>query len=285
MKHGKVLIAILIAVGALVLILALILWILVIHARNNILDGPDMMYQGYVQISQEQALQMMESGDALKIVDVRTEEEYKAGHIPGAILIPNESIGTERPEELPDLNETILVYCRSGRRSVEAAKKLGMMGYRNVYEFGGILTWKGETVKEEETPVELHSEPDAIKEMPVLVIEANGKRFYATFERNSSAEALIEKITSEPLALTLSDYGNFEKVGELPYALPQNDTTITTSPGDVILYQGDKLTIYYDTNTWSFTRIAQIGNATKEALLDAFGDGDVTVTLSLEWSE
>ncbi|MBE5838377.1 MAG: rhodanese-like domain-containing protein [Butyrivibrio sp.] len=73
------------------------------------------------------------------VVDVRRTDEYAAGHIPGAILIPNEEIGTEQPAELPDLDQIILIYCRSGNRSKQASQKLADMGYTNVYEFGGII--------------------------------------------------------------------------------------------------------------------------------------------------
>ena len=90
---------------------------------------------------------MMAKDDGHVIVDVRRQDEYDAGHIPGAILIPNESIEKERPKELPNLDQIILIYCRSGRRSKEASEKLAQMGYKNIYEFGGIITWPGETVK------------------------------------------------------------------------------------------------------------------------------------------
>ena len=98
----------------------------------------------YTQIDQDVAKQMMAVDDGHVIVDVRRQDEYDAGHIPGAILIPNESISTERPDALPDLDQVILVYCRTGRRSKEAAQKLADMGYTKVYEFGGISTWTGE---------------------------------------------------------------------------------------------------------------------------------------------
>lgn len=101
----------------------------------------------YKQISQEEAVQMMAKDDGHIIVDVRRQDEYDAGHIPGAILIPNESIVSERPKELSDLDQIILIYCRSGRRSKEASEKLAKMGYKNIYEFGGIITWPGETTK------------------------------------------------------------------------------------------------------------------------------------------
>lgn len=103
----------------------------------------------YTQISQTEAMERMTADDGHVIVDVRRQDEYDSGHIPGAILIPNESIGTERPKELPDLDQVILVYCRSGNRSKQAAQKLFDMGYTHVYEFGGINTWTGKIVTEE----------------------------------------------------------------------------------------------------------------------------------------
>ena len=101
----------------------------------------------YKQITQEEAKEMMTKDDGHIIVDVRRQDEYDEGHIPDAILIPNESITDKQPDELPDLNQIILIYCRSGRRSKEASQKLADMGYTNVYEFGGINTWTGEVVK------------------------------------------------------------------------------------------------------------------------------------------
>ena len=80
------------------------------------------------------------------LLDVRTQEEYAQAHIPGAICIPNETIGEEAPPELPDKAQLILVYCRSGNRSRQAAGKLAKLGYTNIVEFGGINSWTGETV-------------------------------------------------------------------------------------------------------------------------------------------
>ena len=110
--------------------------------------GAKAQTSAYRQIDQGTAKDMMKADDGHIVVDVRRQDEYDAGHIPGAVLIPNESIGTEKPEELPDLNQTILVYCRSGNRSKQAAQKLADMGYANVYEFGGIIDWTGEIVTE-----------------------------------------------------------------------------------------------------------------------------------------
>lgn len=101
----------------------------------------------YKQITQEEAKEMMAKDDGHIIVDVRRQDEYDEGHIPDAVLIPNESITDKQPDELPNLNQIILVYCRSGRRSKEASQKLADIGYTKVYEFGGINTWTGEIVK------------------------------------------------------------------------------------------------------------------------------------------
>ncbi len=100
----------------------------------------------YTQISQDEARLMMDEDDTLIIVDVRRQDEYDGGHIPNAVCIPNESIVNEMPAELPDKQQVILVYCRSGNRSKQAAQKLADMGYTNVYEFGGIIDWTGKTV-------------------------------------------------------------------------------------------------------------------------------------------
>ena len=113
-------------------------------------DGDGMVREPfYAQISQDEAKLMMKDDDGHVIVDVRRADEYAKGHIPGAILIPNEEIGTEPPEELPDKNQIILVYCRTGRRSKEASQKLAEMGYVNVYEFGGIEDWTGDIVTDD----------------------------------------------------------------------------------------------------------------------------------------
>lgn len=107
--------------------------------------GKDMSYQ---KITQQDAKHIMEQEEDIVILDVRTEEEYEEGHIPKAVLFSNETIGTEQPEELPDLNQKILVYCRSGNRSKQAASKLAQIGYTDVLEFGGILDWPYDIVTE-----------------------------------------------------------------------------------------------------------------------------------------
>lgn len=100
----------------------------------------------YQQISMEEAVSMMEKEDSYILLDVRTVEEFEERHIPGAINIPNETISSEEIPELPDKNQLILVYCRSGNRSKQASQKLAQQGYTNIVEFGGINDWTGETV-------------------------------------------------------------------------------------------------------------------------------------------
>ena len=101
----------------------------------------------YHKISAEGAYEMMASQEVV-VVDVRTREEYEGGHIENAVLVPNESIGSEMPETLPDKEATLLIYCRSGRRSKDAAQKLLALGYQSVYDFGGVIDWPYELVKE-----------------------------------------------------------------------------------------------------------------------------------------
>ena len=103
----------------------------------------------YRQINAEEAAALMEKESSYIILDVRTAEEYSEKHIPGAINIPNETIGTEDIPELPDKEQLILVYCRSGNRSKQASEKLVKLGYTNIVEFGGINDWTGETVSGE----------------------------------------------------------------------------------------------------------------------------------------
>ena len=116
----------------------------------------------YTQISQEEAAKIMAEETGFIVLDVRTQEEYDEAHIPGAVNIANETIGTDEILELPDKDQVLLVYCRSGRRSKEASEKLAALGYTHVLEFGGIITWTGETISTadeeliEDDPFEAH---------------------------------------------------------------------------------------------------------------------------------
>jgi len=106
--------------------------------------------QSYRQINMDEAIAMMEAESDYIILDVRTPEEFSEKHIPGAINVANETIGSEEIPELPDKDQLILVYCRSGNRSKQASEKLVALGYTNIVEFGGINDWPGEVVSGEE---------------------------------------------------------------------------------------------------------------------------------------
>ena len=117
------------------------------------------------------------------------------------------------------------------------------------------------------------------QEDPKLKITVGDNELPATFEDNSSADEFRELLAQGPVTVEMEDYGGFEKVGPLGAALTRNDTRITTEPGDVILYQGDQITIYYGVNTWNFTRLARIDDPA--GLQEKLGPGTVAVTFSL----
>ena len=114
-----------------------------------------------------------------------------------------------------------------------------------------------------------------------LKISVNGTELTATLADNSSAGALTELLNQGKITVDMSDCGGLEKVGDLPQTLPANDESITTVPGDVILYQGSKITICYAENIWEFTKLGHIDNITQDELKEILGDGDVTVTCSV----
>ena len=113
---------------------------------------PTPQQEVYLNISPEEAKVLMDTQEDYVILDVRTQEEFDAGHIPGAILIPNTEIANRAEQELPDKDQLLLVYCRSGNRSKQAAGKLLRLGYTRVYEMGGFADWEGEITVGSETP-------------------------------------------------------------------------------------------------------------------------------------
>ena len=111
-------------------------------------------------------------------------------------------------------------------------------------------------------------------------ITINGTALTATMEDNTSAQALLDILKSGPLTLNMHDYGGMEKVGNLDTNLPTNDQQITTQPGDIILYQGNQITIYYGTNQWSLTKLGHIDNISADELRQLLGDGNITAIFS-----
>ena len=162
-------------------------------------------------------MKMMSRDDGHILVDVRRQDEYDEGHIPGAILIPNESIGSDAPEALPDYDQIILLYCRTGNRSKQAAEKLAAIGYTNVYEFGGISTWTGDIVtsKEETSEVGIFNFDtgkvllNSGYEMPILGLGTYALDYDTCI---NSVKALIRN--GGRLIDTAYMYGNEDAVGE-----------------------------------------------------------------------
>ena len=115
-----------------------------------------------------------------------------------------------------------------------------------------------------------------------IFLYINGQKIMVVLENNSSANAFVELLKNSDITIDMHDYGNFEKVGSLGNTLPTNDQRITTEPGDVILYQGNQITIYYDKNTWNFTRLGKVQGLSEEELRNILGEGNVSVTFSLQ---
>ena len=119
----------------------------------------------------------------------------------------------------------------------------------------------------------------------ITVIQVGDMSFTIDMDSNPSAQAFVDKIKHDGLTVDMHDYGNFEKVGDLPWEIPANDEEITTKPGDLILYQGNKITVYYDENTWNFTKLGHL-NATPDEIKEFFGGkDDITAEFFVEWTE
>ena len=130
-----------------------------------------------------------------------------------------------------------------------------------------------------ETGVPVLPDVEGETAMDKIILSFNGQTYLATLADNPSAKAFAELLKNGPLTVSTHDYGNFEKVGSLGTELPRTDEQITTSPGDIILYQGNQITVYYARNTWSFTRLGRIDDPS--GLREALGSGDVEITFRL----
>ena len=114
-----------------------------------------------------------------------------------------------------------------------------------------------------------------------ITSESGSHKLTATLVDNSSATVFYQLLEKGPITVDMHDYGNFEKVGSLGTSLPRNDTQITTTAGDIILYQGNQITIYYDTNSWNFTRLGKVDGVTQAELKRILGKGDVTAVFDI----
>ena len=219
--------------------------------------------EGFVQIDQETAKEMMAREDGHVVVDARRQDEYDAGHIPGAILIPNESIGCDSPEALPDYDQIILIYCRSGNRSKQAAQKLAGMGYTNIYEFGGIITWTGDIITTEE------------EQRAAMTVKIGDQTFSAVLEDNDTGRAFAALL---PMELHMTELNGNEKYHYLLGPLPSASQRVGhIEAGDIMLFGDSCVVVFYQSfdTPYSYTRIGKIIDA--EALADALGEGDADV--------
>ena len=224
----------------------------------------------YKQISQEEARKMMEEEDCV-ILDVRTEEEFNEGHIPDAVCLPAETIGSEAPAQLPDKDQVILIYCRTGIRAAGAAEQLAKLGYTNVYEFGGIVNWKGEIVKEESYD---YGEPEA-----TLTLEISGRQIYTN---TITKQELLEALGTASHEISFHDEGSVKRA-VLPFAVPieEKDTEVRT--GDVLLCSGNEMILILEEGTVKGERLGNFIGMTKGELEEIFGEGDFTALLFLDW--
>ncbi|MBD5278885.1 MAG: hypothetical protein HDS32_06580 [Bacteroides sp.] len=117
-----------------------------------------------------------------------------------------------------------------------------------------------------------------------ILLKVDGNTMTATLTDNEATRELTRLLEQGDITIRMSDYGGFEKVGALPQSLPTSNTQITTEPGDIMLYQGNQMVIFYGSNSWSYTRLGKIDGATASNLRQFLGNGDVTLTLSLESS-
>ena len=261
----------------LLIVILVIAMIFTVSCGDTGADPGDSGQIGYQQISQDEAVRIMEEESDYIIVDVRRQDEYAEGHIPGAINVPNEDITDVEPPELPDKDQILLVYCRSGNRSKEASEKLAEIGYTNVYEFGGIIDWKGYIVTEE-----MENMTRVTYDMHMKIGDT---QVSVDWEDNEAVDALAELTAGEWYEIELSAYGGFEQVGPIGQELPSKDEEMVTDPGDIVLYSGDQIVLFYEGNSWSYTKLGHITDKTPEELAELLGKGDTVISIMTEYSE
>ncbi|MBO7472483.1 MAG: hypothetical protein J6U00_00525 [Ruminococcus sp.] len=178
-------------------------------------------------------------------------------------------------------DKTVVPFCTSGSSGIATSEK----NIADLVPIGNQLEGRRfpagatkEDVKEWIDMLPLNNE----KSEPKLLISVNGQELTASFADSTAATELAEKLKAESVTVTLNEYGGFEKVGKLPWSLSRTDASIETEPCDIMLYQGNQMTIFYNSNSWSYTKLGHIENTTQEELKAIFGEGNVNVTLSIK---
>ena len=122
---------------------------------------------------------------------------------------------------------------------------------------------------------------DKVEDMKKIYVEVNNHILDVELEDNLATQGLKEKLQTKDIVIEAHEYGGFEKVGNLGFSLPREDTSITTSAGDIVLYQGNQISLFYNSNSWSYTKLGKIKNVSANELKNILGNGDVTITLTL----
>lgn len=176
-------------------------------------------------------------------------------------------------------DKTVIPFCTSGSSGIATSEK----NIADLVPIGDQLAGRRFAAAASKNDVkEWYDSLPLEKADQKLQITVGDTVLTAALADNSSAEAFAELLKQGAVTVDMHDYGSFEKVGELPQTLPRNDERITTEPGDIILYLGSNITIYYDVNTWDFTKLGHIDNITQDELKAILGDGNVSVTFSLK---
>ncbi len=145
-----------------------------------------------------------------------------------------------------------------------------------------LVTFMTACVRQHDTSTETSNiQSNEENDMNQFKIKVDNRAMIATFADNAATNQLKEILKEKDLSISMHDYGNFEKVGPFGFDLPTSDTKTTTTIGDIMLYNGNQMVIFYESNQWSYTRLGKIENATRENLLNFLGTGEVTITLSL----
>lgn len=120
------------------------------------------------------------------------------------------------------------------------------------------------------------------EEIDMIKIKVNNNVLDVKLEENEATKSLVERLKNGDISVRANEYGGFEKVGELGFSLPRNDTSITTSAGDIVLYQGNQISLFYNSSSWSYTKLGKVKNVSSKELKNILGSGDVILILSLE---
>jgi hypothetical protein len=153
---------------------------------------------------------------------------------------------------------------------------------RNTTEVEKVISNNNEVEKTnvEEKQKEENNIEDKVEENNMIYLKVNNQTLEVELENNAATEKLVEKLQNEDVVIDASEYGGFEKVGNLGFSLPREDSNIKTTAGDIVLYQGNQISVFYNSHSWSYTKIGRIQNASSSELETILGNGDVTLTFT-----